>query len=37
MKKSIFIAFIVALMLPVVASAQLITSAQVITVTCWSW
>jgi opacity protein-like surface antigen len=32
MKKSIFIAFIVALMLPAVASAQLITSAQVITV-----
>ena len=32
MKKSVFIALIVALMLPVVASAQLITSAQTITV-----
>ena len=32
MKKSIFIALIVALLLPAVASAQLITSAQVITV-----
>ena len=32
MKKSVFIALIVALMLPVVASAQLITAAQTITV-----
>ena len=32
MKKSVFIALIVALMLPTIASAQLITSAQTITV-----